>query len=391
MAFRADNAKGGSSRGDMFGLSCRLAANQNQASDRPTDRYNAPPDMTDYSHTNPLVPPEAVTDWLETLPQPVAVTGGTGFVGSHLVDTLCAAGLTPRVLVRDPRSPRWIQSAPVEWVPGSLDDGAALRRLVTGAGTVVHLAGVLRARSEAAFDLGNRGGTAGLVDAVREAAPRARLVHVSSLAAVGPSPEPAGVGPEADPAPVSWYGRSKLDGEAAVRTTGDEIQWSIIRPPAVYGPRDSDVFEFFRMANRGLVAVPAGERWLTVAWVGDVVRSILAAAVGLPGRVFHLGEPEPLLLDTLISDLCSAGGVGCRLIRIPPFVISGAGAVGSALHGVGWRRLPLTADKARELLARHWTARTADSLLSLGIDDYTAFHDGAALSWTWYRDWGWLR
>jgi nucleoside-diphosphate-sugar epimerase len=347
--------------------------------------------MTDYSHTDPLVPPEAVARWLETLPQPVAITGGTGFVGSHLVDTLCAAGLATRVLVRDPRSPRWIQDAPVEWVPGSLDDGSAVRRLVQGAGTVVHLAGVLRAGSEADFDLGNRGGTASLVAAVCGAAPRARLVHVSSLAAVGPSAEPAGAGPEVEPAPISWYGRSKLAGEDEVRGLGDEIWWSIIRPPAVYGPRDSDVFEFFRMANRGVVAIPAGERWLTVAWVGDVVRSILAAAAGRPGRVFHLGGPEPMLLETLISELCSAGGVRCRLIRIPPFVVSGAGAVGSALHRVGWRRFALTGDKARELLARHWTARTADSLLALGVDHHTGFRDGAACSWAWYRDRGWLR
>lgn len=347
--------------------------------------------MTDYSHTNPLVPPEAVTQWLGALPQPVAVTGGTGFVGSHLVDTLCAAGLSPRVLVRDLGSPRWIAGSPVEWVPGSLEDAAALRRLVAGAGTVFHLAGVLRAGSEAEFDRGNRKGTANLVAALREAAPRARLIHVSSLAAVGPSAEPAGVGPEAELSPISLYGRSKLAAESEVRGLGDSAWWSIVRPPAIYGPRDTDVFEFFHMASRGLVAVPAGERWLTVAWVGDVVRAVIAAAAGQPRRVFHLGDPKPMLLGTLISELCAAGGVGPRILAIPPFVVTVAGAIGSALHRVGWRRLPLTGDKARELLARHWTTRTADSMSELGIDRLTTFADGAARSWVWYRDRGWLR
>ncbi|MDX2435988.1 MAG: NAD-dependent epimerase/dehydratase family protein [Acidobacteriota bacterium] len=347
--------------------------------------------MTDYSHTHPLVPPAAVARWLEVLPQPVAITGGTGFVGSHLVDTLCAAGLTPKVLVRDTTSPRWIDGAPVERVPGSLEDGASLARLVREAGTVFHLAGVLRAGSEAGFDRGNRRGTANLVDALQRAAPDARLVHVSSLAAVGPSAEPDGVGPEAEPAPISWYGRSKLAAECEVRRAGPECWWSIVRPPAIYGPRDSDIFEFFRMANRGVVAVPAGERWLTVAWVGDVVRSIVAAAVGESEKVFHLGEPVPMLMDTLISQLCGAGGVGCRLVRIPPFVVSSAGAIGSALHRVGWHRLPLTADKARELLARHWTARTVESSRDLGIDQFTGFPEGAARCWEWYREQDWLR
>jgi len=348
------------------------------------------PEMTDYSHLNPLVPPEAVALWIEALPRPVALTGGTGFVGSHLVDTLCAAGVKPRVLVRDAAAPRWIAGAPVEWVPGSLEDEAALERLAQGAGTIVHLAGVLRAGSQADFDRGNRGGTAKLVATVRRVAPEARLVHVSSLAAVGPSADVQGVGPGAEPMPISWYGQSKLAAEDEVRGLGADCWWSIVRPPAIYGPRDTDVFEFFRMASRGVVAVPAGERWLTVAWAGDVVRSIMAAAVGRPHTVFHLGESEPLLLDTLISELCGAGGVTAKTLRIPPFVVKGAGAIGSALHRVGWQRLPLTGDKARELLACHWTARTVESMQELGIDRQTTFPEGAARTWDWYRGRGWL-
>jgi len=348
------------------------------------------PDMTDYSHTNPLVPPEDVARWLEALPRPVAITGGTGFVGSHLVDTLCAAGVKPRVLVRNAASPRWIGGSPVEWVPGSLEDSAALERLTKGAGTIIHLAGVLRAGSRADFDRGNCGGTARLVAAMRRVAPEARLVQVSSLAAAGPSVTAQGVGPGAEPAPISWYGRSKLAAEDEVRDLGDGCWWTIVRPPAIYGPRDTDVFEFFRMAGRGLVAVPAGERWLTVAWAGDVVRSITAAAVGQPHTVLHLGEPQPMLLDALIRELCRAGGVTAKILRIPSSLVRGAGAVGSLLHRVGWQRLPLTRDKARELLARHWTSRTVESMRELGIERQTAFPEGAAQTWSWYRDRGWL-
>ena len=347
--------------------------------------------MMDYSHTNPLVPPEAVTTWLNGLAKPIAITGGTGFVGSHLVDTLCTAGIEPRVLVRDPDAPRWIAGAPVRWVVGSLADTQALKRLVEGAGTVVHLAGVLRAGRESDFDTGNRVGTANVVAAMREVAESARLVHVSSLAGAGPSPTPEGLGPEAEPAPISWYGRSKLGAEREARMWTDGGGWVILRPPAIYGPRDIDVFEFFRMANRGLVALPGGERWLTVAWVGDVVRSILAATAVEAGSLFHLGEPGPLLLDDLIAKLCDAGGVRARVVRVPPALVSGAGAIGSALQRLGWRRLALTSDKSRELLARHWTARTSDSLESLGIRASKPFHEGAATTWVWYRDQGWLR
>jgi len=347
--------------------------------------------MQDFSYINPLVPPEDVSNWLDGFSKSIAITGGAGFVGSHLVDTLCAAGIEPRVLVRDPEAPRWIADTPVRWVVGSLDDPQALKRLVEGAGTVVHLAGVLRAGRESDFDTGNRVGTANVVAAMREVAESARLVQVSSLAAAGPSPVRDGIGPEVEPAPISWYGRSKLAAEREARKWKAGGGWVILRPPAIYGPRDSDVFEFFRMANRGLVALPGGERWLTVAWVGDVVRSILAATAADAGNLFHLGEPNPLLLDDLIAKLCDAGGVRARVVRVPPGLVSGAGAIGSALQRLGWRRLALTSDKSRELLARHWTARTADSLKSLGIRTSKPFHEGAETTWDWYRNQGWLK
>jgi len=345
----------------------------------------------DYSHASPLVSAQAVGRWLAAIPQPIAITGGTGFVGSHLVETLCAAGIEPRVLVRNPAEARWIDGAPVVWIEGDLDNRDALRRLVAGAGTVLHLAGVVRAAREADFDHGNRHGTANVVRALEEVAPTARLVHVSSLAAAGPSSDPSGIGPEAEPAPISFYGRSKLAAELEVRSTEADGWWTIVRPPAIYGPRDTDVLEFFRMASRGIVALPGGERWLTVAWVGDVVRSILAAAVRDPGKIYHLGEPEPMRLDELIESLCEAGGVKARVLRVPPAVVSGAGAVGSVLQRLGWRRLPLTADKTRELLACHWTARTVQSMHALGVDGLMPFAGGAATAWAWYRDRGWLR
>ena len=347
--------------------------------------------MTDYNYSNPLVPTYAVSAWLRAVPHPIAITGGTGFVGSHLVETLCAAGVKPRVLVRDPEKPRWIGKAPVDWVRGSLHDADSLTRLVEGAGTVIHLAGVVRAGRASDFDRGNHEGTGNLVAAAAGAAPSARFVHVSSLAAAGPSPEPEGVAPDCDPAPISWYGKSKLAAEREVRALADRTWWTIVRPPAIYGPRDSDIFEFFKMANRGMVALPSGERWLTVAWVGDVVRSVFSAAVADARETYHLGEPEPMSLDDLISELCRAGGVKAGVLRVPPILVSGLGAVGSVLQKLGWRRLALTGDKSRELLARHWTARTRGSLAQLGVDDVTRFSDGAVATWAWYRDQGWLK
>jgi nucleoside-diphosphate-sugar epimerase len=344
--------------------------------------------MQESSQSAPLVPPDSVRTWLDAMARPVAVTGGTGFVGSHLVDCLGAAGLQPRVLIRDPESIRWIGSQPFVMVPGSLHDRQSLRHLVDGAGTVLHLAGVVRAGRAAELDRGNRVGTANLVAAIREAAPETRLVHVSSLAAAGPSPAAEGIGPEVEPRPISAYGRSKLAAEQVVREL--ECDWTILRPPAIYGPRDTDVLEAFRMAAKGWLLRPAGERWLTIAYVADVVRAILAAAVSEPGRCFHTGEPQPYQFQELLQLVAETGQVRTRSLAVPGALIRAAGAGGSLLHLLGLQRITITWDKTREILARHWTARTEDSLAALGIGEQTDFRTGSAATWTWYRSHGWL-
>jgi len=333
-----------------------------------------------------------VAAWIGAIPQPIAITGGTGFVGSHLVDTLCGAGLRPRVLVRDADNPRWIAGVEAEFIQGSLEKPEALVRLVDGAGTVIHLAGVLRAGREIEFDLGNRQGTANLVEAVRHNAATARFVHMSSLAAVGPSPEPEGLAPGDPAAPISAYGRSKLGGEAEVAALGDSNWWCILRPPAVYGPRDTDIFEFFKMASRGLAAIPVGERWLTMAYVADVVRGVLAAAaIGTHREIYHLGEPSPQRLDDIFNQLAEGDGGRVRIVRVPSAIIRAAGAAGSILQRLGWRRLPLTLDKTKDLLASHWTAQTVSSLNALGLGPGTSFAQGADTCWQWYRLKSWVR
>ena len=327
--------------------------------------------------------------WCPAIRPPVAVTGSTGFIGGHLVAALLDGGVRPRLLARDPARLSDRARAGGEVVTGGLDDAGALAELVAGCGTVVHLAGVVRAPSAARFDRANRGGTENLVAALAAGAATARLVHVSSLAAAGPSADPAGSAPEDEPHPISAYGRSKLAGEAAARAHPGP--WVVVRPPAVYGPRDIDVLHFFRMAARGLVTIPAGERRVSVAFVADVVRAILAAAAGrADGRLLHLGEPAPLTVAELVRALAASGGVRARVVPVPAAVVRLLGLGGDALHALGMRRVAMTSDKARELLARHWSARSASSLAALGLPGFVPLRDGAAATWAWYRRHGWV-
>lgn len=200
----------------------------------------------------------------------VAITGGTGFVGQALVERAAGQGLAVRALARKPRAPR----PGVELVKGDLDDRRALARLVRRAQVVIHVAGMVNAADPAEFERCNVAGTLAVIEAA-VAAGVPRLVFVSSLSAREPE--------------LSAYGASKLRAERLVRAS--PLDWTIVRPPAVYGPRDVSMFELFRAAKWGVVPIPS-EGKASIVHVDDLARLLLALIPGgeaVMGRSF---EPD---------------------------------------------------------------------------------------------------
>lgn len=200
-------------------------------------------------------------------PVRIAVTGGTGFIGSRLIEALTEAGHDVAALTRRPMA----GGKSVTWLAGSLEDQAALDRLADGAEALVHVAGVLKA-DEAGFEAGNVQGTAAVIAAAKTAKVR-RFVHVSSLAAREPE--------------LSRYGGSKARAETLARQSG--LDFAIVRPPAVYGPGDKETLELFRMARRGLILLPPEGR-LSLIHADDLAR-LLVALAGAEARP-RLTEPD---------------------------------------------------------------------------------------------------
>src|SRR6478735_5900674 len=186
----------------------------------------------------------------------LAVTGGTGFVGAHLLDVALAAGHSVKALTRRPQGAR----AGVEWVSGDLADRGALEQLVGDADALIHLAGVITAPNSAAFELGNVAGTLSMLAAATAGGVH-RFVHVSTLAAREPK--------------LSLYGGSKRKAEDLVMSSG--LDWAVVRPPAVYGPGDTETLELFRMAKLGLMLMPPKGR-VSLLHVHDLARLLLALA-----------------------------------------------------------------------------------------------------------------
>lgn len=299
----------------------------------------------------------------------LAITGGTGFVGRRLLALTAERGIAVRALTRRPQEP----SNGVAWVEGALDGQASLAELVRGADAVIHIAGLLTGTAQA-LEAVNVDGTQAVVDAANAAGIR-RFVHISSLAAREPQ--------------LSSYGGSKAGSEAVV--TASALDWTIIRPPAVYGPGDRETLEVFRMARRGLVALPPGGRF-SIIHVDDLCRLILDTipAPETHGRLYEPddGQPQGWAHGDFARLLGEAFGRRAIALPTPRLAMSVASRVEKLLRGDGAK---LTADRVRYLSHPDWVASPAARPPASLWTPRIATPQGLADTARWYLDQGWLR
>ncbi len=323
----------------------------------------------------------------------VLVTGGTGFVGSHLLEALSAQGVRPRVLVRRTSNVTRLAELGAERIEGGLDDRAALARAVRGVDIVFHLAAATRARSEREYYQVNAEGTRALVEAVLAAQPRPRrLIYLSSLAAAGPAHNRQPIGLGDVPRPITAYGRGKLAGEQFCRDAAGELKIIVLRAPAVYGPRDRDLFLCFLLAARGILPVPRGpERLLQFIHVNDLVEALLrAAAVPHAAGIYHIAEPRSYAWSEIAEWIAKAVGRRVRAVRVPPWIVQAAAAVSEFAAGSIGRATIFNREKARELLAPGWLCETEAAKRDLGFEGRIPLPAGLTGTAAWYREQGWL-
>ncbi len=317
------------------------------------------------------------------------VTGGTGFVGSHVVDALLEAGYKVRCTVRRTSRLRWLEGKAVELVETDLA-GADLSRIVTGVDSVFHFAGLTRGTRRQLY-AANYEATRALVAACAAQAKEPRFVFCSSQAAAGPSELGELLREEDTPRPTSDYGRSKLEAEGVVLQES-RIRAIVLRPGAVYGPRDEDTLPYFQMAARGLIVIPGlRSRYLQMVHAGDVARAARAAAEvpDAAGKIFYVVHPEVLTWSGLSASIAEAVGRRVIRLRVPSLVLRGIGTLATALGG-GSRPGQLDRRRARDLSERAWTCDPGKAERVLGWSpDYNA-ERGLKETADWYRRQGWV-
>ena len=306
----------------------------------------------------------------------LAITGATGFVGSAVLDAALAQGHQVRALTRRPQRER----ARVEWVSGDLADKAALADLCEGVDAVIHVAGLTNTPDPAEFEVANVTGTIAVIAAMRAGGVR-RLVFVSSLSARKPE--------------LSAYGASKVRAEQVVEASG--LDWTTVRPPAVYGPRDIDMLDLFRAAKWGVVPLPPGGA-TSIIHAGDLAELLVALAVSSSSEAVGPASKKIYEPDDgreggwSHKELAQAIGqaVGKRSVfapHLPRAVLDAAAAADRLLRG---DRAKLTADRVGYMSHPNWVARS-DRRVPPGIwQPQIVGEAGLKATAEWYRREGWL-
>ena len=299
----------------------------------------------------------------------LSVTGGTGFVGSHLIDVALSAGHQVKALTRREQPAR----AGLEWISGSLEDRAALHRLVTDSDAVIHVAGVISASDAAGFERGNVAGTLAMLAAATAGGVQ-RFVHVSSLAAREPK--------------LSMYGASKARAEDLVRSSG--LEWAMVRPPAVYGPGDRETLELFRMAKLGLMLMPPRGH-VSLIHVDDLARMLLAlAGPAAPSNILieaDDGKPGGWSHRRFARELGRAVGTSPAIVSTPGLLLRLAARADQLFRGP---RAKLTVDRAAYFSHRNWVVDTKLGSPAELWQPQIPTDQGLKETADWYREMGWL-
>ena len=322
----------------------------------------------------------------------VLVTGATGFIGSHLVDELRWKGYEVTALIRESSDLRWLRGKRLEYLYGDLLGKGKLPSL-KGFAHIFHLGGATKALRHKDFYRTNREGTERLIAAARRIRGLKRFVYLSSQAAAGPSPLERMQTEQDPPCPVSPYGKSKLQGEKAVLRCRDKFHVTVLRPSAVYGPRDAYMFEVFKTISKGRMPLLGKDPvFLSFCYVEDLIQALLLSIRGRyrSGEVFFIADGGKYSLGSFADVVSSALKVKLRTIHVPLWA---AKFYAAAADGWGFaRRKPasFSRNKCAEAIQRNWVCDISKAKKKLGFRPRFRLEAGVKVTLQWYQEKGWL-
>ena len=324
----------------------------------------------------------------------VLVTGGTGFIGSHLVESLLQRGIQVRCLLRKSSELRWLAGLPVEKIQGDCGNKDSLDEAVKGVEVVFHLAGVTKALHEKTYFEINAIGTDNLIHACLKTNPHLKkFIYLSSQAAAGPCRNGDKKREEDRCEPVSLYGQSKRLGEELALDHAREIPLVILRPSAVYGPREKDIYTFFKLLSRKIKPCLSGDdQRISLCYVHDVIQATLLAveAPHPSGEIFFLSDGRDYRLGEIGDIFAHAIGIKAHCIRVPEWMIFQAASLSEYFSRLSGKPPLFSKGKVEEILQKHWACDIGKARNLLGFEPGFSLEEGARLTVEWYKKEKWL-
>ena len=322
----------------------------------------------------------------------VLVTGATGFIGSHLVDELLWKGYEVSALIRESSDLRWLRGKGVEFIYGDLLGAGKLPPLKRVA-HIFHLGGATRALRSRDFYRTNQEGTERLIDAARNIRGLKRFVYLSSQAAAGPSLPERGQTEEDPVCPVSPYGESKLHGEEAVLSCRDRFHVTILRPCAIYGPRDAYMFEIFRRISKGYIPMVGKEPiFLSFCYVEDLVQALMLSIQRdhPSGEIYFIADGERYSWDFFADVVSSELHVKLRKIRIPIWAAWFYAGLSDSWGLVRKKPALFHRSKCAEASQSNWVCDISKAKKKIGFRPRFHLEAGVTVTLRWYKNKGWL-
>lgn len=324
----------------------------------------------------------------------ILVTGGTGFIGSRLVERLVRQEHQVCCVAKDRLNSVFLESIKVELVLGDLNDGMNLDEIVEGAECIYHLAGMTRARSNREYYEGNYLATKKFINiCARSSKNLKRFVYVSSQAAAGPSRNGKPLTEDAPCRPVSHYGRSKMLAEKEVLRYRDKLPITIVRPSAVYGPRDRDMYQYILLVKKHLQPlVGLGTKWLNLIYVDDLVSGLLLAGEhpNAEDETFFIGSETSYATAEIGKTIAAILNLKPIRIHIPHLAVFSVGAIGEGIARLTGKQIFFNIQKAKESVQPGWIFSVQKAKSRLGFSQRVSLLEGMRRTYGWYEENSWL-
>ncbi len=315
------------------------------------------------------------------------VTGATGFIGSHLCEELIRKGYEVACLSRNNSNIKWLESSGVKFLKGDCTIPESLNCVIDEFDYIFHLAGLTKSTSKEAFFNVNTTGTENLLKKISNNSRLKRFIFISSLAAIGPGKDGVPINEKSFPSPVSDYGKSKLEAEKAVLKYKGKIPFTILRPPAIYGPRDKDMLVMFRMIKKGFF-FDLGKCYYSLLYVEDLIHGIILCAENEKAKdnIYFLSDNKSYTGEQIAMEISSALNVNAKPIKVPKFVMPFVAFISEKMN----RQSIINRYRIKDFQHDYWVCDSMKIKNEIGFNPKVGLKEGIKWTADWYRIHKWL-